>query len=142
MSGGVLDYGDRNVQSCTMNAVPFDTLKMAQRLGAAGFAAPQAAGMAEALALADAMAGSDLATKDDIAALRTELKGDIAGLDQRMTSLRAEQKGDNELLRRDMEIMLRDIEVARRDVVIKIGSMMVIAVGVMLTAIRMMTLHL
>jgi hypothetical protein len=44
-----------------MNAVPFDTLRMAQRLEAAGFTAPQAAGASEALA--EAITGSDLATK-------------------------------------------------------------------------------
>jgi hypothetical protein len=51
-----------------MNAVPFDTLKMAQRLEAAGFAAPQAAGASEALA--EAVTGSDLATKRDLQATK------------------------------------------------------------------------
>ena len=55
-----------------MNAVPFDTLKMAQRLEAAGFAAPQAAAASEALA--EALIGADLATKGDINALQGELK--------------------------------------------------------------------
>ena len=44
-----------------MNAVPFDTLKMAQRLEAAGFPASHAAGASEALA--EALVGADLATK-------------------------------------------------------------------------------
>jgi hypothetical protein len=108
-----------------MNAVPFDTLKMAQRLEAAGFAAPQAAGASEALA--EALTGADLATKSDIAgvkseiaSLRTELRSEIGGL-------RTELKGDMELLRRDMTI--------------KLGGMIFIAVGVLLAAMRYMPPH-
>jgi hypothetical protein len=51
---------------------------MAQRLEAAGFTVPQAAGAAEALA--EALVGADLATKGDIDALRTATKGDIEAL--------------------------------------------------------------
>jgi hypothetical protein len=59
-----------------MNTVPFDTLKFARKLEASGMAGAMAAGTAEALA--EAMSGAELATKADIADLRTELKGDIA----------------------------------------------------------------
>ena len=43
-----------------MNAVPFDTLKFAQRLEAVGLSPPAAAGTAEAFA--EALTGADLAT--------------------------------------------------------------------------------
>jgi hypothetical protein len=56
-----------------VNAVPFDTLKMAQRLAAAGFGSAQAAGAAEVLA--EAITGSELATKSDLSALRGQLLG-------------------------------------------------------------------
>ena len=46
-----------------MNAVPFDTLKLAQRVQAVGLAAPVAAGTAEALA--EAISEADLATKGE-----------------------------------------------------------------------------
>ena len=101
-----------------MNAVPFDTLKMAQRLEAAGFGRSQATGASEALA--EALVGADLATKGDIAALRTELKGDIA-------ALRTELVSAAELLRRDMTI--------------KLGGMMIIATGILLAAIRYLPPH-
>jgi hypothetical protein len=52
--------------------------------------------------------------------LRAELKADIA-------ALRAELKADIELLRRDMTIQL--------------GSMLVVAVGVILAGMRYFTLH-
>jgi hypothetical protein len=101
-----------------MSAVPFDTLKFARHLEESGLTASAAAGAAEALA--DALTGADLATKGDIAALRTELKGDTAGL-------RAE--------------VMNAIELLRRDITIKFGGMLVIAVGILLTAIRYLPPH-
>ncbi len=104
-----------------MNAVPFDTLKMAQRLEAAGFAAPQAAGASEALA--EAITGSNLATKSDL--LRDF--AEIAGV---RTELKATR---NELL--------AAIELLRRDMTIKLGGMIFVAVGVLLAAMRYMPPH-
>lgn len=126
-----------------MNAVSFDTLKMAQRLEAAGFAAPQAAGPSEALA--EALTGADLATKGDIVALRvdnaaarTEAKADNA-------SLRAETRADNAALRSEIKsefaLFRRDMEVMRRDVIIKMGGMSFVGVGVILAALRTMPPH-
>jgi hypothetical protein len=74
--------------------MPFDTLKLARRLEAAGFPAQQAGDVAEALAEPIA----NLVTKDD-------LKSALHDLDQRIT--------------------------------IRLGSMLVIAVGVILTAIKL-----
>lgn len=96
-----------------MNAMPFDTLKLAKRLEAAGLSAQTAAGTAEALA--EAMAGAELATKSDIENLRAETKSEIrAG--------RAEVKSEIELL--------------RRDITIRFGSMLIVAVSVILAALR------
>jgi hypothetical protein len=92
--------------------MPFDTLKLARRLEATGFAAQQAGDMAEAIAEAP----SALATKADLAALRAELKADIA-------ALRAELRADVEILKRDMTIRL--------------GSMTVVAVGVILAGFKL-----
>ena len=141
-----------------MNAVPFDTLKMAQRLEAAGFAAPQAAGAAEALA--EALTGADLATKGDIAGvrgeiatLRTELKGEIATLRTEVkgeiATLRTELKGDSASLRTELKSdsaslrteVVAAIELLQRDMTIKLGGMIVIAVGVLLAAMRYMPPH-
>ena len=92
--------------------MPFDTLKLARRLEAAGFAPQQAGDMAEAIAEALAQ----LATKADLAALGAATKADIA-------ALRAELKSDIEILKRDMTIRL--------------GSMMVVAVGVILAGFKL-----
>jgi hypothetical protein len=109
-----------------MNAVPFDTLKLAQRLEAAGLARPVAAGASEAVA--EAMSGAELATKSDLnaveATLRSDLKASEAALRAGMKSLEIGLRGDMELLRRDLTIRL--------------GGVMMLGVGVMLTALRFM----
>ena len=96
-----------------MAAVPFDTLKLARRLESAGFSPKQAGDTDEALA--EAMSGAELATKADVAAVGSSLKAEIA-------AVRAELKSEIELLRRDLTIRL--------------GSMIVVAVGILLAAIR------
>jgi hypothetical protein len=112
-----------------MSAVPFDTLKFARHLEASGMAAPVAAGAAEAFA--DALTGADLVTKGDLAEsireLRTELRTEIGAVRTEITATRTELK--------------HDIELLRRDITIKFGSMLVIAVGILLTAIRYLPPH-
>jgi hypothetical protein len=108
-----------------MNAVPFDTLKMAQRLETAGFSGPQAAGAAEALA--EALVGADLATKGDLVALEGRLRGDVTSVRGDLTSLEAK--------------MLTAIELLRRDMTIKLGGLVFIAVGVLLAAMRYLPPH-
>jgi hypothetical protein len=130
-----------------MNAVPFDTLKMAQRLEAAGFAAPQAAGAAEALA--EALTSADLATRGDMNGLRTVLKGDINGLRTELkgdiASLRAELKADIGSLRSELKgemgSLRSDIELLRRDMTIRLGGMMVVGFGVLAVIIRLAPPH-
>ena len=69
-----------------------DTLKVAKRLREAGFTEPQAEAIVAAVQ--EATRGADLATKADIAELRTELKAEIADLrsELRQTELRLEGK--------------------------------------------------
>ena len=105
-----------------MNPVPFDTLKMAKRLEAAGFAAPQAAGAAEALAAA--FIGSDLATKGDVAALRAD----------EIAPLRAE-------VRSGFEHQRRDLDVLRQDMTIRLGGMILAGFGAMTAVPRFLPLH-
>ena len=59
-----------------MNAVPFDTLKLARGFEAAGMSPAMANGSAEALA--GAMKDADCATTADVSLVRTELQGEIA----------------------------------------------------------------
>jgi 2-phospho-L-lactate guanylyltransferase (CobY/MobA/RfbA family) len=89
-------------------ATPFDTLKLARRLEAAGFPPQQAGDMAEAIA----EAVSQLATKADIAIL----KADLAALQARIDA---------------------KLEILKRDMTIRLGSMMVVAVGVILAGFKL-----
>jgi len=89
-------------------AVPFDTLRLARRLEAAGFAPQQAGDMAEAIAEAI----STLATKADVLAVRA----DLAALEARIDA---------------------KLEILKRDMTIRLGSMMVIAVGVILAGFKL-----
>ena len=107
-----------------MGAVPFDTLKLARRLESAGFPPRQAGDTAEALA--EALSGAELATTADLAVLRAELKAEIA-------ALRAELKAEIAAVRAELKA---EIELLRRDLTIRLGSMIVVAVGVLLAAIR------
>ena len=99
-----------------MGAVPFDTLKLARRLETAGFPPKQAGDTAEALA--EAMSGARLATADDIALVRTEI-----------AALRTEFKAEIAAVRAEIELL-------RRDLTIRLGSMLIVAVGILLAAIR------
>ena len=109
-----------------MNAVPFDTLKLARDLEAAGLAPPVAAGLAAALA--DAMISSDFATKADLTLLKTEL---LAAIDAKF----AAQSANSETGFASLESKL---ELLRRDMTIKLGGMIFVAVGVLLAAMRLM----
>ena len=78
-----------------MKAVPFDTLKLADRLQSGGFTAEQA--RAAASALAEAVGAADLVTNEHF------------------------------------DLRLRDLE---QRLTIRLGGMLVLAVGVLLAAIR------
>lgn len=98
-----------------LNAVPFDTLKLARDLEPAGWAAPVAAGTA--VALADAMIGADLATKSDVGFAESRIMVTIRAVE---SSLKAK------------------LELLRRDLTINLGGMIFVAVGIILTAMRFM----
>jgi hypothetical protein len=112
-----------------MSAVPFDTLKFARHLEASGMASSVAAGAAEALA--DALTGAELVTRSDLAKTTAELRSEI-------TAVRSELRTENAATRTELK---HDIEMLRRDITIKFGSMLVIAVGILLTAIRYLPPH-
>ncbi len=110
-----------------MGAVPFDTLKLARRLETAGFPPKQAGDTAEALA--EAMSGAGLATSTDIASVRTEIATLGAELRAAIAAVRSE-------LRAEIAAVRAEIELLRRDLTIRLGSMLIVAVGILLAAIR------
>ncbi len=110
-----------------MGAVPFDTLKLARRLETAGFPPKQAGDTAEALA--EAMSGAELATSADIASVRMEVTTLGAELRAEIAALRTE-------VRAEIAAVRAEIELLRRDLTIRLGGMIVVAVGIILAAIR------
>ncbi|HTV45852.1 MAG TPA: hypothetical protein VMF05_11080 [Stellaceae bacterium] len=128
-----------------MGPVPFDTLRLARRLEGAGFPAQQAGDTAEALA--EAMSGAELATGRDIAEVRTELKSEIAAVRAEIATLRSEFKAEIAAVRAEIATLRNEfkaeiaavraeIELLRRDLTIRLGSMLIVAVGIILAAIR------
>jgi hypothetical protein len=95
-------------------------LKLARRLESAGFPPKQAGDTAEALA--EAMSGAELATTADIAAVKSDLGAVRSELKAQIAALRPELKAD--------------IELPRRDLTVRLGSMIVVAVGILLAAIQ------
>ena len=114
-----------------MGAVPFDTLRLARRLEGAGFSPQQAGDTAEALA--EAMSGAELATTADIVGVRTELKAEIAALRSELKAEIAAVRAEIAAARSELKA---DIELLRRDITIRLGSMLVVAVGILLAAMR------
>ncbi len=143
-----------------------DTLKTARELKAAGLPQDQAEAVAVAIAGAQLDALADLATKADIARLEQATKADIARLEQatKTDNARLEQVTKNDIERleqstkadiarleqstkadlarfeqstiTEFRAIRAEMEILRRDVTIKMGTMFVVAVGVILAAIR------
>ncbi len=84
-----------------MNAVPFDTLKMADKLESSGFSAQQAAGVTGAVA--DALHEAELATKGDVERSGAALLAEMAVLRTDMMAIRAELKADIAQVRTELK---------------------------------------
>jgi septal ring factor EnvC (AmiA/AmiB activator) len=89
------------------------------------------------------------ATRTEIAATRSDLKAEIAATRTELAATRTELKADIAVLRTEFKSEIaatrielkNDIELLRRDVTIKFDGMMVLAVGILLTAIRYLPPH-
>ena len=116
-----------------MNAIPFDTLKMARRLEAAGFSGAQAAGAVEAMV--EAMAGAELATKADVqtsaAEVRAELRSEIASVRSDMTAMETR-------LFAAITKVANDLDILRRGMTIRLGATAIASTGIILAAMRLM----
>jgi chromosome segregation ATPase len=98
-----------------MTAVPFDTLKLADRLEAGGFSAEQARTFAGALA--DAVSGSEIATKQDLANLAT--KAELQAIKVEVQAVAADVqtlKVDVQALKVDVQTLKVDVQTLKVDV--------------------------
>ena len=114
-----------------MASAVLDTLEIAKRLKGAGFSEAQAETMTGVLRDARDADWSQLATKDDLARLEAKLDAEAACLEAKFDAeaARLEAKFDAVIasVRAEMEIL-------RRDLTIRLGSMIVVATGVLLAA--------
>jgi len=119
-----------------MNAIPFDTLKMARKLEAAGFPAPQAAGAADAMV--EAMSGAELVTRADVerAIRRAGIGVRCAAADLRATMVAMENR-----LTSAISGLQNDIKLFRRDITIRFTVMTIVNTAILLAAMRFMLTH-
>jgi len=121
-----------------MAVVAFDTLKLADRLQAGGFSFDQA--RTAASAFADALSGTDLATKGDLTAaesrlenridaVKAELKAEIAAVESRLDNkidlAKAELKTEMQAIRADLLKSMNGIAVI--NMATMLGSMFALA---------------
>jgi gas vesicle protein len=113
-----------------MSAVPFDTLKLADRLQAGGFTAEQAHTFASALA--ETAAGADLATRQDLVVTKDDLKRDLREVKE---ALKRDLREVKEELKRDLrevrEDLKRDVREVEQRLTIRLGGMLVVLAGVL-----------
>ncbi|MBF0111050.1 MAG: hypothetical protein HQL76_17940 [Magnetococcales bacterium] len=125
------------------HAIAFDTYTYVKKLRDAGVDERQAAIQAEALV---ALIEERLATKRDLAQTEAVLRRDIKELDVKIESVRAESKRDIESVRSDLkrdikeldtkvEVRIKELE---QRMVIKLGSLMVVAVGVVAAMVKLL----
>ena len=115
-----------------MNAISFDTLKLAQGLQAAGMTPGAAAGTSEAML--EAMAQADFATKAGLAEVKTELRAEIR-------EVKAELKADIAGVRADIVAVNHRIDLLSRDLTIRLGGMLVVCFGIFFAALRFTGTH-
>lgn len=105
----------------------FDTLQTAKRLKEAGFAEGQAEALTGVLRDVQEAEQTQLATKSDIGVLDAKIDRVAADLDAKIDRVAVELRAEFALIRAEMEVL-------RRDLTIRLGSMIVVATGVLLAA--------
>jgi 50S ribosomal subunit-associated GTPase HflX len=108
-----------------------DTLDIAKRLKEAGFNDAQAEAVTTVFRDVRTADLAPLATKADIDRLEAATRADIQRLESEMQRLAAATKADIQRLEARMD---SQIELLRRDLTIRLGSMIVIATGILLAA--------
>ncbi|MFY7776689.1 MAG: hypothetical protein ACOVQ8_00285 [Elstera sp.] len=117
-----------------MNAVPFDTLKLADRLSAGGFTPEQA--RAASSALAEAVGGADLVTKDHFDARLKLVDGQFSVIDERFKVVDERFTRVEERINATERRLEERIVASENRITLRLGSMLVIGVGLLLAAIR------
>ncbi len=126
-----------------MSAFAFDTHTYVKRLVSAGIPEPQAEVIADEQR---SLITNELATKRDLKELEASLKRDMKEMETRLTrdmkEMEAGLKHDIKELKgatkRDIAEVKRDIRESEQRTIIKLGSMMVVAVGVVAALVKLL----
>jgi hypothetical protein len=122
-----------------MNAANFDSLSYANRLKAAGMDAGLAEVQASAMTEVIQGQSQNLSTKPELQQLGQDLHKDMQSLrvelQKDMQSLRVELQKDMQSVRVDFQ---KDMQLLEQRMVIKLGSLMVLAIGVVATLVKVL----
>jgi hypothetical protein len=122
-----------------MNAANFDSLSYANRLKAAGMDAGLAEVQASAMTEVIQGQSQNLSTKPELQQLGQDLHKDMQSLrvelQKDMQSLRVELQKDMQSVRVDFQ---KDMQLLEQRMVIKLGSLMVLAIGVVATLVKLL----
>jgi len=138
-----------------MELVAFDTHQFIQTLSQSGMPVEQAEAISNAVRMAYAHGASDLATKADLAALKTDLaevKTDLAGVKADLTEVKTdlagvkadltEVKTDLAGVKTNLATLKAELEhsnkLLEKSMTIRLGSMLFVAVGVMMAFMKYM----
>jgi hypothetical protein len=111
-----------------MNALHFDSLSYANRLKSAGMESSLAEVQASAMTEVIQGQSQNLSTKPELQQLGQDLHKD-------MQSLRLELQKDMQSLRVEFQ---KDMQLLEQRMVIKLGSLMVLAIGVVATLVKVL----
>ena len=122
-----------------MNAANFDSLTYANRLKAAGMDAGLAEVQASAMTEVIQGQSQNLSTKPELQQLGQDLHKDMQSLrvelQKDMQTLRVELQKDMQSVRVDFQ---KDMQLLEQRMVIKLGSLMVLAIGVVATLVKVL----
>jgi hypothetical protein len=122
-----------------MNALHFDSLSYANRLKAAGMDAGLAEVQASAMTEVIQGQSQNLSTKQEVQQLGQDLHKDMQSLrvelQKDMQTLRVELQKDMQSVRVEFQ---KDMQLLEQRMVIKLGSLMVLAIGVVATLVKVL----
>ena len=120
-----------------MAAVAFDTYKMVKRLKESGFTDPQAEAVTAAVQEAGSIDLSHLATNEDLAAAKNELKSDIAATKSDLAAAKNELKSDIAATKADIATVRGEMREMELRITIKLGAMMAASIAIVAGLVKL-----
>jgi len=122
------------MQNVSKQPAAFNTHNVIKKLVAKGFQEPQAEEIVDAILEGRSSDLSQLATKEQVTELRSEMKSDIGKVRAEVTELRSEMRTSNERLR-------TEIEKAKLSAILIIGGLIAASTTVIGALIKYFSIH-